>query len=152
MDSFNNNDFKIGDRVKRISKKEYDSLKYSIIDDIDEGYLHTGTIIHISEEGYWPPGNTTRLLPKLYFVNFNGNIGGVGIIKEQLELVIDDKNLKIGDNVIIDIVGKNGIITKLWKGSDLEKKSGHYDLDKYFVKFDDMNSGWYYKNNIVKYN
>lgn len=150
MSSINSRDFAIGDKVRRISTKGYDSSIYAIIDDIDEGYLQTGTIIHISEEGYWPPDNTSNLLPKLYFINFDGNIGGVGIIKEQLELVIDDSNLKIGDNVIIDIVKKNGIITKLWKGSDLEKKSGHYGLDKYFVKFDEINCGWYYKSNIIK--
>jgi len=56
-----------------------------------------------------------------------------------------------GNIVIVQPLGsspKSGVIIELWKGSIEEQMSGHYGLDKYHIRFDDGNNGWYYGNDI----
>jgi hypothetical protein len=142
--------FKIGNRVKRVGKGAYPAKydKFDRPDDSGQGFGLIGTITFVSEEGEWPPGSS-RTLPKMYFVQFQGWTGSIGIIEEHLTTDF----LEVGNSVTVTTTGsepKSGKIVELWAGSDLERTTGHFGLDKYHVLFYDGCSGWFYCSDIRK--
>lgn len=141
--------FKVGDRVKRVGKGVYPA-KYDGLarpDDSGQGYGLIGTIVFVSEQGEWPPGSG-KVMPTLYFVQFQGFTGSIGIIAEHLMAVSLLGNERVpfmvGDRVTVATTGsepKDGTIVELWAGSG---------LDKYHVRFGNSNSGWFYGCDIRK--
>ena len=142
--------FKVGDRVKRVASEAYPSKYDGLVkpDNSGQGHGLIGVIISISEGDAWPLGSG-RIFPKLYFVQFQGRTGGLGLIEEHLMLL----PFVVGDRVTVQTVGsepKDGTIVELWAGSNLERTTGQTGLDKYHVHFNDGCDGWFYGSDIRK--
>jgi len=154
---FSTSRFSIGDRVRRIAKGFYPSPKYDFYarpDDRGEGFGQTGTIIDIKEPHRWPPGSS-RLLPKLYFVSFDGFPVGtsIGIIEEHLQLVSSRYftgmvKYDVGEMVVVHTLGSQPVVGKIidiCKGTRTA-----FGLTKYRVIFPSGLGNWYYENEISR--
>ena len=155
--------FHVGSCVTRKGKGAFPSPKYdgcSRGDGGDEGFWRSGKITHISKAGKW----NGRMLPKLYFVQFDGQSCGTGVIEEHLspesmtagestEEAAEPRALRRWDRVTVTTLGmepKEGVVTQLWDESVGARTSGRYGLSKFHVEFSDGNSGWFYDTDITR--